>query len=154
MASLGGARFAWQSDYGQFYLIDMQDTGFLAPEDITQEMVSRRCFVPAVGLVVYTAGCLQQHIDIRIHDARPDTLDCELESGRGWTQVEVAQVRFPSRSFTISSPSAPDPFPCGPVFFVPHEQMAAHIGWVEFQGVRDESVPVEPDIIQVTLWPA
>jgi len=27
------------------------------------------------------------------------------------------------------------------------------IGWMEFQGSRDDSVPVEPDIIDISIWP-
>ena len=28
------------------------------------------------------------------------------------------------------------------------------INWMEFQGGRDDSVPVDPDIIDIAIWPA
>ena len=73
-------------------------------------------------------------------------------SGAAWTRVADADLRFPSRSFTISSPSHPDS-PFGPVFFVGSETVKARIAWEEFEGSRDDSVPVEPDVIAISLWP-
>ena len=64
MGLRGWATLAWQADYGQFYLVDREDTSFLPPEIITPEMEARRVFVPEAGLVVYTEGSLQQHIRI------------------------------------------------------------------------------------------
>ncbi|WP_379063255.1 hypothetical protein ACFJIU_21265 [Mesorhizobium sp. UC74_2] len=154
MALLGWATLAWQADYGQFYLVDREDTSFLPPEIITPEMEARRFFVPEGGLVVYTEGSLHQHIRIHIHDAVPDAGALEPMSGKPWTQVETVTTRFPSRSFSISSPSMPDPLPCGPAFFLDGSTVSVRISWKEFQGSRDESVPVEPDVIEIALWPA
>lgn len=148
----GWATFAWQSDYGQFYLFDDQED-FTAPIEITPEMAQRSFFVTPTGLVVYTADCLQQHIRIRIYETQPDHSPIEEMSGSPWTRVEKTEACFPSRKFTISSPSTPQPLPAGPVFLLTTERVAARISWMEFQGGRDDSIPVEPDVIEITLWP-
>jgi hypothetical protein len=153
LALRGWATLAWQADYGQFYLIDREDSSFLPPTDITPEIEARSLFVPGSGLVVYTSGCLQQHIRICIYDAEPDHSPAEQMSGKPWTRAETAKVRFPSRKFSISSPSAPDPLPNGPVFFLDTAETMARISWMEFQGSRDDSLPVEPDVIEIAFWP-
>jgi len=154
MALRGWATFAWQSDYGQFYLVDREDAAFLPPQEITAEMQARSLFVPEKGIVVYTNDCLQQHIRIAIHDREPDHSPTETMSGKSWTRVETVKARFPSRSFAISSPSLPDPWPSGPIFLLDAEETSARISWMEFEGSRDDSVPVEPDVIDITLWPS
>ncbi len=151
----GWATFAWQSDYGQFYLIDHERSStFTAPIEITPEMEQRSFFAAPGGLVVYTESCLQQHIRIAIYDTEPDHAPVEQMSGRPWTRVETTEACFPSRTFTLSSPSMPDPLPAGPLFLLATERAAARISWMEFQGSRDDSVPVEPDVIEITLWPS
>ena len=154
MALRGWATFAWQSDYGQFYLIDREDVDFLAPEVVTSEMMSASFHVPPTGLVVYTGDCLQQQIRIHIHDAEPELATEDVMSGKRWTRVQAARTRFPSRSFAISSPSLPHPMPGGPAFFLESEMVGVRISWMEFEGIRDDSVPVEPDVIEIALWPA
>lgn len=149
----GWAAFAWQSDYGQFYLVDRNDSSFRAPEIITDEMIQRGLCALPKGLVIYTNDCLQQHIRIRIFDTEPDHLPAEQMSGNPWTKVETIEACFPSRTFSISSPSMPDPLPAGPVFLLETEKVKARISWMEFQGSRDDSVPVEPDVIEITFWP-
>ena len=43
----GWATLAWQSDYGQFYLVDREDEAFEAPVEITAEMEARSlCVTP------------------------------------------------------------------------------------------------------------
>ncbi len=150
----GWATFAWQSYYGQFYLLDHEDSTFTAPIEITPEMERRCLFVTPTGLVVYTQSSLQQHIRIAIYDTEPDHSPVETMSGKPWTRIETDVARFPSRKFSISSPSMPNPLPAGPVFLLDAERMAARICWMEFQGSSDDSVPVEPDVIEITLWPS
>ena len=150
----GWATFAWQSDYGQFYLVDHETPDFAAPIEITPEMERRSLFVPPTGLVIYTEGSLQQHIRIAIYDTEPDHSPTEDMSGNPWTRIETVTARFPSRKFTLSSPSAPDPLPSGPFFLLDTADVMARISWMEFQESRDDSVPVEPDVIAITLWPA
>ncbi|WP_338661951.1 hypothetical protein VQH23_17180 [Pararoseomonas sp. SCSIO 73927] len=154
MALRGWASLAWQADYGQFYLVDPEDAAFRPPEEITPEMMERSLFVPPAGLVVYTEGCLQQRIDFAIHDAESEHPEAEPMTGNPWTRVRTADLSFPSRRFSISSPSSPDPLPCGPFFLLDTPSVRARIAWMEFQGSRDDSVPVEPDVIAITLWPA
>lgn len=149
----GWATLAWQSDYGQFYVLDCEDDVFQPPVEMTAEMTAHSLFVPPAGLVVYTGDCLQQHLRVRIYDAEPDHAPHEEMSGKAWTRAETTEVRFPSRSFRLSSPSMPDPLPCGPIFLVDVPDMAARVCWMEFEGSRDDSVPVEPDVIEITLWP-
>ena len=149
----GWATFAWQSDYGQFHLIDRADTEFAAPVEFTAEMETRRLAVLPAGLVVYTNDCLQQQIRVSIYDEEPEAAPVEPFTGTPWTQDEVVDVRFPSKSFALSSPSHPTPLPLGPVFGVQDVAMRARIRWMEFQGGRDDSVPVEPDVVDVSLWP-
>lgn len=149
---LGSATLAWVSDYGQFYLVDPADEPFVAPTKITSEMMRRGFFAAPSGLVVYTNDSLQQRIDLAIYDGEPAHPATEPMSGAAWTRVEQADLHFPSRSFGVSSPSHP-PRPFGPVFHVGSELMRARIAWKEFEGSRDDSVPVEPDVIAVSLWP-
>lgn len=151
MSLLGSATFAWHSDYGQFYLVD-SDGAFQAPVEITAEMQARSLFVASSGLVIYTSDCLQQHIRIQVYDLEPAHAPIERMSGKPWTRVETAEVRLPTRRFTLCSPSMPDPQPAGPMFLVGSDTMMARIAWKEFQGSRDDSVPVEPDVIQIDLW--
>ena len=150
----GWATFAWQSDYGQFYLVDHETPDFAAPIEITPDMEQRSLFVPPTGLVIYTEGSLQQHIRIAIYDTEPDHSPTEDMSGNPWTRIETVTASFPSRKFTLSSPSAPDPLPSGPFFLLDTADVVARISWMEFQESRDDSVPVEPDVIAITLWPA
>jgi hypothetical protein len=55
----GWATFAWQSHYGQFYLVDREDEAFEPPVEITPEMEGRCHFVMSSGITVYTLSCLQ-----------------------------------------------------------------------------------------------
>lgn len=153
MALRGWTTLAWQADYGQFYLIDREDTGFQAPVEITGAMMEQSVFVPPAGIVVYTGDCLQQHIRIAIHDAEPEHPPVEPVTGKAWTRVQTVAARFPSRSFAVSSPSRPYPLPNGPVFMLDGVEALARIHWMEFQDSRDDSVPVEPDVIDIALWP-
>lgn len=153
MTLQGWATFAWQADYGQFYLIDGDDADFLAPTEITAEMEERRLHAPTTGLVVYTLGCLQPHVRISIYDAEPDHPPVEPMSGKPWTQIDTIEVRFPSRRFTISSPSTPTPLPNGPFFLLNTETSIVRVSWMEFQDSRDDSVPIEPDVIEIAFWP-
>ena len=150
----GWATFAWQADYGQFYLVDHETPDFAAPIEITPEMERRSLFVPPTGLVIYTEGSLQQHIRIAIYDTEPDHSPTEDMSGNPWTRIETVTAHFPSRKFTLSSPSAPDPLPSGPFFLLDTADAMARISWMEFQESRDDSLPVEPEVIAITLWPA
>lgn len=150
----GWATFAWQSDYGQFYLVDRGDQAFEAPTEITPEMEEHSLFVMTSGITVYTQSCLQQHIRIAIYDQEPEHPSVDPMSDKPWTHVENVEVRFPSKSFSISSPSMPDPLPNGPLFLVDSVDCAVRISWMEFQGSRDDSVPIEPDVIDIAIWPA
>jgi hypothetical protein len=149
----GWATFAWQSDYGQFYLIDDETSDFEAPVDITPEMERQSFFAAPTGLVIYTGSSLHQRIRVRIYDTEPGRSEVEEMSGNSWTRVETTVAHFPSRKFALSSPSMPAPLPAGPVFLLDAERVSVRIQWMEFQGSRDESVPVEPDVIELILWP-
>lgn len=152
MALIGWAKLAWQSDYGQFYLIDRDDAGIPAPEIITEAMLDDSFATGPSGLTVYTQDCLQQHLSIHIYDAEPEQMATEPMSGKPWTRVRDTQAHFPSKIFAVSSPSASTPLPCGPIFLTPATTMNVRISWMEFQGSRDDNVPVEPDVITVELW--
>lgn len=152
MPRIGGVRLAWQSDYGQFYLVDCSDAAFLALVDITQEIMARNYFVTPTGLVVYTNGCLQQHIHIFIHSVEPAAAPMEMISQRPWTAVETLRATFPSQRFTISSPGFPDTS-AGPIFIVPTKDVGVRISWCQRGGSFDDSVPMDPDVIDVTIWP-
>ncbi|WP_240229931.1 hypothetical protein [Devosia lacusdianchii] len=154
MTLRGWATFAWQADYSQFYLIDGDDLDFAAPIEITPEMERRSLAVLERGLVIYTGGCLQQHIRIQIYDTEPDHPPVEVMSTNPWTRIETVEARFPSQRFTLSGPSTPYPLPGGPTFFLDSASITARIHWMEFQGIRDDSVPVDPDIIEVSIWPS
>jgi hypothetical protein len=149
----GWATFAWQSDYGQFYLVDREDRAFEPPAEITPETEGRSLCVMPHGLVIYTQSCLQQHIRIAIYDSEPEHPVTEPMSGNLWTRIEQTQASFPSKSFGISSPSLPNPLPCGPIFLVDSADCMIQINWMEFQNGRNDSVPVDPDIIDIAIWP-
>ena len=150
----GWTTLAWQSDYGQFYLVDREDDAFEPPVEITPEMEARCLAVMPSGITIYTQSCLQQHIRIAIYDREPDHPSADPMSDKPWTHVETVEVRFPSKSFSISSPSMPDPLPNGPIFLVDTVTCAMRISWMEFEGSRDDSVPVDPDVIDIAIWPA
>lgn len=149
----GWANFAWQADYGQFYLIDLEDLAFEAPTSFTEEMETRRVIALSSGLVVYTNDCLQQHVRLHLHDAEPALEPAESMSGNPWTQVETLSAKFPSRAFSLSSPSSPTPLPGGPIFLLDAPTVGVRVYWMEFQGSRDDSVPVDPDVIEIHFWP-
>lgn len=143
----GWATFAWQSDYGQFYLVDHEDSTFTAPIEITPEM-ERRSFFQYTDRTCHLYPELSATAPaLSIYDTEPDHSPVEEMNGKPWTRIETAGARFPLRKFTISSPSMPAPLPAGPVFLLEAERMAARISWTEFQGSRDDSGPVDPDII-------
>lgn len=152
MSPRGWATFAWQADYGQFYLAD-DESHFAAPEEITPHMMEASFCVTPKGLVIYTADSLLQNIRIRIYDDEPVHSPNEEITGKHWTRVRQTEVQFPSKKFLLSSPSAPSPLPAGPVFMLTTTEMNARIHWMEFQGSLDDSVPAETDVIEVTLWP-
>ena len=154
MSYRGGATFSWQSDYAQFYLVDIADNQFETPVDITPEMLSRRYHQMKTGLVIYTNDCLQQLIEVRIFDVMPKADSAEWRSGRTWTQVETVDVTLPSKMFTLNSPSISSLGGYGPNFRVDAATMVARIQWMELDGSRDDTKLVEPDVIQIDLWPA
>ena len=153
MSMIGGAQFARQSDYGQFYLVDRDQKVSFESDVNTPEMEKKRVGATDFGLLVYTNDSLHLHVRIYIHDAAPEASATELMSYNPWTQVEELTARFPSRSFSIDSPSSAYPTQAGPVFFLPTDHVHIRVSWMEFQGERDESVPVEPNVIQVDIWP-
>ncbi len=126
----GWATFAWQSDYGQFFLVDREDEDFEAPVEITPEMEAPSLCVMPNGLVIYTQSSPQQHIRIAIYDSEPEHPVTEPMSGNLWTRTEQTQASFPSRSFAISSPSLPDPLPYGPIFLVGSADCVIQINWM------------------------
>ena len=105
-----------------------------------------------MGIVVYTNDCLQQRIALSIHDREPDNAPVEPMSLKPWTRVERVRARFPSRTFSIRSPSFPDPLPVGPFLLLDEADVTARINVMEFPRSRNDSVPVEPDVIAVELW--
>ena len=153
MTYRGGAALAWQADYAQFYLVDGDDAGFRAPEDITPLMMTSRWHALPSGLVVYTNDCLQQVIDIGIFSAEPPVESQEWRSQRPWTQIELAQAAFPSCRFAVSSPSKAGTESYGPVFRLDSPNVAIRIMWMEHEGDRYDTAGVQPDVIRLELWP-
>ncbi len=158
MSQLGGATLAWQSDYGQFYLADAAAGDHLqAPTDITPEITARSWCIFPQGLAVYTNDCLQQHLRLTIHDSAPPPLPVEPFSGKPWTRIETVQMTFPSKRITLSSPSSRSGGSTGdlggPFFHLASAACHVRICWMEFPGSRDDSVPIEPDVIDMALWP-
>jgi len=72
-------------------------------------------------------------------------------SDKPWTHVETVEVRFPSKSFSISSPSMPDPLPNGTIFLVDTVTCAMRISWRKFEGSRDDSVPADPNVMDIAI---
>ena len=149
----GWATLAWQSDYSQIYLIDCGDETFEAPVEITAEIEKQSYATMPTGVVIYTQDSLNQHIHVAIYDIEPEHLSMGPISGKSWTKTEIVDVRFPSKRFAVSSPSAPDPLPSGPFFLVDSTDCTLRIDWMENQEVRDFSGPTDPDVIHLTLWP-
>jgi hypothetical protein len=153
MSYRGGATFAWQSDYAQFYLVDVVDNQFEAPTDVTPDITTQRCHPMTAGLVILTNDCLQQLIEVRIFGDEPSADTAEWRSGRAWTQVETVVVTFPSKQFTLDSPSKGSPGRYGPNFRVDATTMSVRVQWMEFQDSRDDTKLTEPDVIRLDLWP-
>jgi len=149
----GWATLAWQSDYSQFYLVDRDEKAFEAPVEITADMEARSLAVMPSGIVIYTQDSLNQHLHVAIYDAEPEHPPTEPMSDKLWTRVETVEARFPSKSFTISSPSTPDPLPNGPIFLVDNAECWMRISWMEAAEIRDFSGPTEPDVIHIAIWP-
>ncbi len=154
MTYRGGAALSWQADYSQIYLVDSADSRFDAPVDIKEEIEKRRWQRLKSGLVVYTRDWLQQVIEIRIFGAPQDADSVEWRSGRGWTQTEAASAAFPSRMFTVSSPSKAGTESYGPFFRTDASEMIIRIHWMEQTERRDDSEPGPADVMRLDLWPA
>lgn len=155
MTYRGGAAFAWQSDYSQFYIFDADRTDIEVPTDITPDMMAARWHRLASGLVVLTDDCLVQVVEIRIFGAEPAADPVEWRSGLAWTRTEHAGATLPSIRFTISSPSKMGTEAYGPTFRVDAPEVAVRIQWLEHGGSRDDGAPgAAPDVIRLDIWPA
>jgi hypothetical protein len=133
---LGGATFAWVSDYAQIYLVDVSAPVIPGLGELGPEIFAARYYLAPAGMVVYTADCLRQEVHIAIHDRRPEASTGEPLSAKPWTQVLETQVTFPSRHFTIGSPSRTGGERWGPTFTVPSESLKARISWRELDDDR------------------
>lgn len=153
MSYRGGAALSWQSDYGQFYLVDSNDPRFEAPIDIGSASLERRWQRLSSGLVVYTRDWLLQVIDIRIFGEGQPADAREWRSERGWTKAETTAAAFPSRLFSVSSPSRAGTEHYGPLFRVDAVEMTIRIQWME-QTDRVNEREWPPDVIRLDLWPA
>jgi hypothetical protein len=151
---LGGASLAWQSDYGQFYLVDAEDQNWDAQVDITDDIMVRRWSRMSTGLIVYTNDCLEQVLDIELYDGEPHWDVVERRSRRAWTQVEIALASFPSRRLAVTSPSRGSVSPGGPFFFLSSPTVVVGIGWLDFAARGDDSGVSLPEVIRIELWPA
>lgn len=155
MSYRGGSALSWQSDYGQFYLLDLDAAAaFTAPVDISDEMMRKRWHQTPGGLVVYTNDCLQQVIEVRVFGEPREADPLEWRSGQAWTQSELTSMTFPSRLFVVSSPSRAGTEAYGPIFRVDTAANRIRIQWMESDANRDDGVPVQPDVIRLELWPA
>jgi hypothetical protein len=155
MSYRGGETLRWKSDFAQFYLVDDAIPDFDAPVDITHEMIFCGWHPMPGGLAIYTNDCLHQLIEIRIFSAPAAQDEIEWRSGRTWTKVTTTSVLLPSKQFVLSSPSRGGPAGnYGPIFRVDAAAMVIRIHWMEFQGSRDDTKLVEPDVIRLDFWPA
>lgn len=153
MAYIGGATFAWQSDYSQFYLIDGDHAAFVAPCDVTPEMEARGWAITPGGLVVYTQDCLKQLIEIRLFDGPSDAETAEWRSERAWTKTETTHVVLPAGRFTISSPSRAGTEASGPWFMTGAPSLVARLQWMELPGEHYDEDRRVYDVIRIDLWP-
>lgn len=48
----------------------------------------------------------------------------------------------------------PEPLPSGLIFLVDKVACATRISWMEFEGSSDDSVRVDPDVMDIAIWPA
>jgi hypothetical protein len=151
---LGGADFAWVSDYSQIYLIDSENSVIVGIEDVPTSDMEHGFHVAANALVVYTVDCLRQTIRITLYDAAPLAKPQEIMSEDAWTKVIETVVTFPSGSFTISSPSKSGTENYGPHFKAPAKKLNARVSWLEYQDDRYDAFRIKPDVIQIELWPA
>ncbi len=154
MAYRGGATFAWQSDYAQFYLVDADHEAFVAPIDITAEMMAQSFAVCPNGLVIYTEDCLRQLIEVRLFDAEAKAEPGDWRSDRSWTRIATITVTFPSRRFTVSSPSRAGTEACGPWFEAGASKLKARLQWMELGSDNYEAARPHDDVIRIDLWPA
>jgi hypothetical protein len=77
---LGGAEFAWVSDYSQIYPVDSGHPVIAGLEDVPPSDMERGFHIAPNALVIYTADCLRQHIRILIHDSAPAAAPNEIMS--------------------------------------------------------------------------
>ncbi len=151
---LRGANFAWVSDYAQIYLVDPIDPVIAGIEDFGPEIFDRGYHVAPNALVIYTADCLRQEIRIELHDGPPVENDVEEISDDRWTRAVQAKVRFPSGSFTLSSPSKSYNEPLGPIFRSPAETVAVQILWLQYEEDCYNIFRPKPDVVKIVFWPA
>jgi hypothetical protein len=151
---LGGANFAWVSDYAQIYLVDVSAPVIPGLEDLGPDVFAARHFIAPAGMVVYTADCLRQELRIAIHDSYPEPSTADALSDTPFTQVLETRVRFPSCHFTIGSPSRSGGEEWGPRFTVPHDRVDVRISWCEVDDDRYNAHRPFADVIQVELWPS
>jgi hypothetical protein len=150
---LGGAEFAWVSDYAQIYFVDAADPRIAGIEDVPAADMERGFHLAPQALVVYTADCLRQHVRVALHDSAPQVSPREIMSEDVWTKVFEVAVTFPSGRFTISSPSKSGGEDYGPVFKAPAKVLRARLSWLEYEADRYDAFRPKPDVIQIELWP-
>jgi hypothetical protein len=154
MSPLGWTTFAWQNDYNQFYLIDCEDKAWLPPTEVTPEIAEQGFTVTQPGFVVYTEGGLDQHIRIAVYPSEPEHGEEDWLTEKPWTGTATVEAHFPSKRFTISSPSHPDPLPAGPFFLLETEWVHVRIARMEHGATGEEGTILQPDIYELTFWPS
>jgi hypothetical protein len=151
---LGGARFAWQSDYAQIYVADARDPFLNGIDQLGPEAFARGFHVFPNGVAVYTTDCLRQEIEIALHDAKPEAAATEWRSEDGWTKTAEAAVRFPSGAFLLSSPSKSGGEAYLPILKAPAAKLMLRIYWMEYEEGSYEPLRAKPDVIRLEFWPA
>jgi hypothetical protein len=151
---LGGARFAWQSDYAQIYAADAGDPFFKDIDQLGDDVFAKGFHVFPNGIAVYTRDCLRQEIEIALHDTRPEAAAMEWRCGDRWTKTAETAVLFPSGSFLLSSPSKSGGELHLPVLKAPAPHLALRIHWLEYDDGAYELLRLKPDVIRLEFWPA
>jgi hypothetical protein len=145
---LTSARFDWVSDYAQFYLFDVENLERDWLEGLPAETFAKGFHVAPNALVIYTADCLRQMIEIILHDSKPPAVQ-----DIPWTKQAETVVTFPSGRMALTSPTSAGSEKYGPQFALPAKSLSALIQWRESDEDRYNADRPIRDHIRVTLWP-
>ena len=142
------------SDNAQIYLVDADapriPDGILA---FSQSDTDARVKISPNGLIIFTADCLRQQINLVIADSPVEPVLEEPASNDPWTSTKETSFAISSRHLTLASPSRVGTEAHGPRFSLTASRLQARISWLEYDDDRYNVFRPRPDVVRIELWP-